>query len=209
MMKESGTGFTFIVGNMFGSKTSEMIHLLNLEKTMERKVQAFKISWDDRYGAGKIKTHQGTVFPAKQVRGTLELENSIKKGTQVIGIDEVQFFDEGIMDFILENKEKYLIIATALQMDFRGEPFPFRSFEGREFDSHNHVGHLLPYAKILPRYPKCTFEESGRICRDEAIYIQRFREDGSFARYSDSTIVVGGRDKYAPRCIEHFVRPEK
>jgi thymidine kinase len=208
-MRESETGFIFIIGNMFGSKTSEMIHLLNLEQNMGRKVQAFKISWDDRYRAESLLSHQGTAFPARQVKDTSGIVELLKRDTEVLGIEEVQFFDERIIDFILENKERYLIVATALQLDFRGNPFPLRSTKGREFDSDRHVGHLLPYAKILSKYPQCTFDENGRICREEAIYIQRFRFDGRLAPYSDATIVVGGKDKYSPRCIEHFVKPKK
>lgn len=207
-MKESETGFIFVVGNMFGSKTSEMIHLLSLEKDMGRKVQAFKISWDDRYSVGNLVTHHGTEFPALQVTGTRELEDFLEPDTRVIGIEEVQFFDDPIIDFILKNKENHLIIATALQMDFRGNPFPLRSADGKEHDSKRHVGDLMPYAKIIPRYPQCTFKEEKGICRAEAIYVQRFRPDGSLAPYSDPTVVVGGKDKYAPRCIGHFVRPE-
>ena len=207
-MRESETGFIFVVGNMFGSKTSEMIHLLNLEKDMERKVQAFKISWDDRYRIGNLVTHHGTEFPAMQVTGTRELTNLLESDTKVLGIEEVQFFDDRIIDFILKNKERYLIIATALQMDFRGNPFPLRSVRSKEHDSEKHVGHLMPYAKIVPRYPQCTFKEEGGICRAEAIYTQRFRPDGSLAPYSDPTVVVGGKDRYAPMCSRHFVKPK-
>jgi len=113
-MRNFERGFVFIVGNMFGSKTSEMIHLLNLEKDMGRNVQAFKMSFDNRYKAGSLLTHSGMAFPAKQVKSPLHLESLLKKETQVVGIEEVQFFDERIIDFILENKEKYLTETEVL-----------------------------------------------------------------------------------------------
>ncbi len=207
-MKESETGFILVGGNMFGSKTSEMIHLLSLEERMGRKAQAFMVPWDNRYGVGKITTHHGTEYPAFQVENTARLIKILHQNTEVIGIDEVQFFDDKIIEFILENKEKKLIIATALQMDFRGNPFPLRGAGGKECDSEKHVGNLMPFAKIIPRYPQCTFKEEDRICRAEAIYTQRFRPDGSLAPYKDPTVVVGGKDQYAPRCIGHFVRPK-
>lgn len=208
-MRRSNTGFTFVVGNMFGSKTSRMIHLLNLEKEMEGKVQAFKTTWDNRYGESEIVTHDGTSFPATAVKDTSGLLKCLKGDTEVIGIDEVPFFDEQIKDFILENKDKYLIIATALQLDFRGNPFPLRSPRGEQYDSEVHVGELMPYARIITEYPQCIFKIDGGFCRAyPAIYVQRFRPDGSLAPYSDPTVVVGGKDKYAPRCIEHFTKPE-
>ncbi len=203
-----GTGFTFIVGNMFGSKTSEMIHLLTLEESMGREVQAFKTFFDDRYAVNKITTHNGGEYPATAVRSTDDLAGRIRPGVEVIGIDEVQFFDDGIVDFILENKEKYLIIGTALQLDFRGNPFPLRSKENREIDSRLHVGDLMPYALVVPRYPLCNHDNGEGKCRAPGIYIQRFRPDGSLAPYSEPTVVVGGKDRYQPRCIDHFVVPQ-
>jgi len=206
-MRKAERGFVFIVGNMFGSKTSEMIHLLNLEQNMGRKAQLFKIDWDKRYGESEVITHNGMRCPAIGVADTKGLTELIKKDTEVLGIEEVQFFDEEMFEFILENKDKYLILATALQMDFRGNPFPFRSFHGKEYDSPRNVGHLMPYAKIISRYPQCTGKTDGDFCRAEAIYIQRFKPDGALAPYSDPTVVVGGKDLYEPRCIEHFVKP--
>lgn len=206
-MRESEKGFIYIIGNMFGYKTSEMLHLLNLEQNMGRKVQLFRVGWDNRYGINYVTTHDGTRFPAIQVKNTEELVRNLSEDTEVIGIEEVQFFDEEIIDFILTNKEKHLVVATALQMDFRGNPFPLRGPEGVSQDSKKHVGHLMPHAKVVSRYPQCTFREDSGLCRAEAIYIQRFRSDGSLALYEEPTIVVGGPDKYAPRCIEHFIRP--
>ena len=206
-MRRGKTGFVFVVGNMFGSKTREMMHLLNLEKSMGRKVQAFKTFFDDRYAVDNITTHDGAIFPATAVRGTSELVEKVQPGVEVIGIDEVQFFDERIVEFILENKERYMVIGTALQLDFRGDPFPLRSLGNREIDSLLHVGHLMPHAVVVPKYPQCTYQNSGGICRAEGIYIQRYRPDGSLAPLSEPTVVVGGEDKYRPRCIDHFVRP--
>lgn len=200
-------GFIFVVGNMFGSKSSEMIHLLSREESMGRKTQAFMVPWDNRYGVGKIRTHHGTEYPAFQVENTAGLIKILNQDTEVIGIDEVQFFDEAIKDFILENRDKYLIIATALQMDFRGNPFPLRGPKGKEHDSKIHVGHLMPYGKIITRYPQCTYRENNELCREEAIYIQRFRPDGSLAPKNDPTVVVGGKDMYEPRCMKHFKIP--
>lgn len=207
-MRNSETGFIFIVGNMFGSKTREMIHLLNLEENMHRKVQAFKIAWDDRYGESEIITHDNSSFPSISVKNTSDLVNRITEGTQVIGIDEVQFFDDPIKEFILEKQKEYLIIATALQLDFRGNPFPLRSREGLEIDSQFNVGGLMPYGKLITRYPQCTYLEEERICRAEAMYIQRFRHDRSLAPSSDPTVVVGGGQIYEPRCLEHFIFPD-
>lgn len=207
-MRKSEVGFNFIVGSMFGFKTSEMIHLLNLETEMKRKVQAFKVPWDNRYGYSSIVAHNGMEYPAISVPNTSGLIKQLKKSIEVIGIDEIQFFDEDIIDFILENRRNYLIIATALQMDFRGNSFPLRSPKGKEYDSERHVGELMPFAKLTSRYPQCTYETNGKFCRTEAEYTQRWNADGTLSRYEDQTVVIGGSEKYAPRCIEHFIEPK-
>lgn len=206
-MKLPKTGFVLIVGNMFGGKSNEMVHLLNLEKTMKRNVQAFKVSWDDRHEMDRIKTHNGAEYPALAVPNTYSLIERLNSETKVMGIDELHFFDDPIKDFITENMRNYLIIATALQLDFRGNPFPLRSPLQKEKDSEIHIGHLMPFAQIIPRYPQCTYEKEGVICREEALYPQRFKPDRSLAPYSDLTIRVGGKDIYEARCREHFIRP--
>lgn len=206
-MRESKTGFTFIVGNMFGFKTSEMIHQLLLERDMERNVQAFKVSWDNRYSDDYITSHNGMYYSALAVPDTSGLVKSLNIDTEVIGIDELQFFDDEMIDFIKKNKDKYMIIATALQRDFRGNAFPFRSKYDREVDSKRHVGELMPLSRIVPRYPQCTHRTDGEYCRAEATYIQRWNSDSHLSRYDDKTIEIGGGEKYSPRCEEHFIKP--
>jgi thymidine kinase len=210
-MKLPKTGLTFIVGNMFGGKTSEWGRILSNEVYNGRKVQAFKTPWDNRYGETVVKTHDGAVFekiPTTAVKDTSELVKRLNPKTQIIGIDEIQFFDENIFYFIKEEAKNYHIIATGLQLDFRGNPFPLRG-EKKEIDSKITTSHVISLSTNIIHMPSYCRQNGGEnICGETAVYIQRFKEDGSIAPASDPTVVVGGSDLYSPRCEKHFLKPK-
>jgi thymidine kinase len=210
-MGEFDRGFTFYVGNMFGGKTANMIVDLQRAEIAGKKVQAFKISWDDRYEEDFITANNEQLkFPAVSVPNIDILERSLNDDVEVLGIDELQFFDERIIDFIKKYQNKIKIIGTSLQFNYRGEPFSLRSIESKEIDSDNTVGDLMALAHpIIHKLPVCTHKENGKICGRTALYPQRLNEDGVFSKYEDKTIIIGGRESYAPRCSKHFVKPER
>jgi thymidine kinase len=210
-MGEFDRGFTFYVGNMFGGKTAQMIVDLQRAKIAGKKVQAFKISWDDRYEEDHITANNEQLkFPAVSVPDIDILERSLNEDVEVLGIDELQFFDERIIDFIKRYQNKVKIIGTSLQFNYRGEPFSLRSVGNKEIDSRNTVGDLMALAHpIIHKLPVCTHKEDGKICGRAALYPQRRNKDGSFSKYDDATIVIGGQESYTPRCIKHFRMPER
>ena len=211
-MRGLETELTMIVGNMFGGKTSTLGKILSHEVYDGKNVQAFRVSLDKRFGKIYIKTHDGATFkkvPTIIVQDTEELIKNLKKDTQIIGIDEIQFFDDYILKFIKGNMGKYKIVVTGLPLDFRGEPFPFRRRKNMEQDSHYNMGNLSVYAsETITEHPGCRYSKNGKTCAKTAKYPQRFRSDGSPAEFEDPTIVVGGSDIYSPRCYNHFIRPE-
>lgn len=212
-MRNGETGLTLILGNMFGGKTSELIHILKAyeRRLGSRSVQAFKIPWDNRYGNDVIKSHDGANYPVINIQGVEDMDKKIRKGTKVVAIDEIQFFEDGVKKWIDDHKSKYRIVITALQKDFRGNPFPLRSQLGKEYDSNITVADIMPEAQIISKYSECTNRKSKRsaMCGRIAIFIQRYRLDGSLAPFEDPTVVVGGSDRYAPRCDSCFILPEK
>lgn len=210
-MNEFDKGFTFYVGNMFGGKTAQMIVDLKKAKKAGKKVQAFKLDLDNRYEKGYLTAHEGQLkFPALSVPDFKDLEKNLLKGVEVLGIDELQFFDRRMIDFIKNYKDKMKIIGTALQFDYRGEPFKLRDFEHKNMDSKYSVGNLMELAcPIKHMLPVCTYEKNKKLCGREALFPQRLDEDGSFSKYESPTIVVGGKNTYFPRCVEHFVKPQR
>lgn len=209
-MGEFDNGFTLYVGNMFGGKTAQMIVDLQRAQIAGRKVQAFKINWDDRYGEDYITANNGQLkFPALSVPDFGDLEKNILESVEVLGIDELQFFDWRSIDFIKKFKNKFKIIGTALQYNYRGEPFSLREIGNKEKDSNYSVGNLMELAHcIIHKIPVCTHKESDETCGRIALYPQRLDEDGGYSKYNDLTIVVGGVNKYFPRCVKHFVKPQ-
>ena len=114
------------VGNMFGGKTASMVGDLQRAEIAGKKVQAFKVAWDNRYEEGFITANNGQLkFPATSVPNISALENLLKK-VDVLGIDELQFFDWKSIELINKLRGETKIIGTALQFDYRGEPFPLR-----------------------------------------------------------------------------------
>lgn len=210
-MGEFDRGFTFYVGNMFGGKTAQMIVDAQRAKIAGKKVQAFKVSWDDRYEEGYITANNGQLkFPATSVPDARGLVNLLEKDTEILVIDELQFFDWRLIETIKKNKDKRKIIGTALQFDYRGEPFALRQIGNKEFDSKYKIGNLMELAyPVIHKLPICTHKENKKTCGKLALYPQRYRPDGTLSKLSDPTIIVGGKETYFPRCEKHFISPPK
>lgn len=209
-MNEFDKGFTFYVGNMFGGKTAQLILDLKKAKKAGKKVQAFKLDRDNRYEEGYITAHNRLKFPALSVPDFKDLEKNLLKDVEVLGIEKLHSFDRRMIDFIKNYKNKIKIIGTALQFDYRGEPFKLRDFENKDLDSSYSVGNLMELAcPVIHKLPVCTYEKNKKLCGREALFPQRLDADGSFSKYEDSTIVVGGTNTYFPRCEKHFVKPQR
>jgi thymidine kinase len=112
-----------ICGCMFSGKTEELIRRLNRALIAGQKVEIFKPSIDKRYHEHKIVSHA-----AREIRSTpIQFANDVvllAGNCDVVGIDEAQFFDEGIVEVCnqLANGGKRVIVA-GLDMDYEGRPF--------------------------------------------------------------------------------------
>ncbi len=188
-------GIELIVGPMFCGKTEELLRRLRRIEIPERRIQLFKPTIDMRYSEDSVSTHFGLKVPGIVVVNTSELKEKFDKKAEVIGIDEIQFFDDEIISFLLNNQTDYLFIVAGLPLDFRGEPFKFRN-------SERHIGDLEPYTR--PTYLSAICNTCGK----EADFTQRLI-DGKPAPYDSPLILVGGKDSYEARCIEHLYMPIK
>lgn len=171
---------------MFSGKTEELIQRLrDAERTRER-VQAFKPDMDTRYSdSGEIVSHSGWRRDAHCIEGPDGLIPHLDPATDVVGVDEAQFFGRGITSAVVEvAKQGIRTIIAGLELDYRGHPF----------GSIPHLLRLTPNTKKL--YARCT------VCNKEADRTQRLI-DGEPAHIDDPLVVVGGRDMYEPRCREH------
>jgi thymidine kinase len=112
-----------ICGSMFSGKTEELIRRLKRAQFANQKVEIFKPAIDMRYDEEKVVSHDANEIHSTPVPASSNIP-LLATGCQVVGIDEAQFFDDGIVDVCnsLANQGIRVIVA-GLDMDFKGNPF--------------------------------------------------------------------------------------
>jgi thymidine kinase len=113
-----------ITGSMFSGKSEELIRRLRRAQIAKQHVQIFKPVIDDRYGDDAIVSHSAMKLPSDNVSSSAELEASVRADTEVVGIDEGQFFDADLPAVCtrLANGGKRVIVA-GLDTDYLARPF--------------------------------------------------------------------------------------
>lgn len=112
-----------ICGSMFSGKTEELIRRLRRAKFARQNVEIFKPTVDVRYSAVNVVSHDDNSIPSTPVDSAQNIL-LLASGVQVVGIDEAQFFDDGLVDVCnqLANSGVRVIVA-GLDMDYLGKPF--------------------------------------------------------------------------------------
>ncbi|MEW9676382.1 thymidine kinase [Lentibacillus sp. L22] len=186
------TGWVEVIcGSMFSGKSEELIRRVRRATYGNLSVRVFKPAIDDRYAGDAIVSHNGTSTIARPINHSKEIMENIDKHTDVVGIDEAQFFDDNIVAVVdeLANKGIWVIVA-GLDTDFRGEPFE-------------------PMPKLMALSETVTkLNAICPICGSPASRTQRLI-DGKPASYDDPVILVGASETYEPRCRHHHEVPNK
>ena len=171
-----------ICGCMFAGKTEELIRRINVLSYAKKKIIVFKPEIDNRYSDKEIVSHAGTKVPCIVVKDSKEILRYIKPDTEVIAVDEVQFFDRDIVDVCEYLADKGLrVMVAGLDKDFRGEPFGV-------------LPELLTRAEFVTKLTAVCAK-----CGAPATRTQRL-VDGSPASFEDPIVLVGAVDLYPPRC---------
>lgn len=181
-VRQNGTGWIEVIaGSMFSGKSEELIRRLTRARIARQKVQVFKPRIDARYSVEEIASHSGQKHLSVPVATTAEMLSQIDADTQVVGIDEAQFFDMAIIDAVndLAEQGKRVIIA-GLDQDYTGKPF-------------EPMPQLLSIAEFITKTHAICVK-----CGGTANYSQRTVE-------SDALVEVGASDKYEARCRKCFV----
>lgn len=112
-----------ICGSMFSGKTEELIRRLRRAKFANQRVEIFKPAVDTRYSEADVVSHDSNSIQSTPVDSSTSILLFATE-TDVVGIDEAQFFDEGLIDVCnqLANNGTRVIVA-GLDMDFKGRPF--------------------------------------------------------------------------------------
>ena len=173
----AGAGWIEVVaGSMFSGKSEELIRRLRREQIARRRVQIFKPRIDDRYGEDHITSHSAMQIPAECVSTSRELLERVQAGTEVVGIDEGQFFDAELpaVCTTLADQGKRVIVA-GLDMDYLGRPFEPMPL-------------LLAVAEDITKTRAICVR-----CGSPATYTQRLIA-------SRERVVVGAAESYEARC---------
>lgn len=180
-----------VVGPMYSGKSEELIRRLRRAQIARQKIQVFKPSIDDRYSIDEVVSHNGEKIKAIPVKNSDEIYKLLSNDTEVIGIDEVQFFDDGIIDLCRRLADKGLrVIVAGLDMDFRGEPF-------------GPTPNIMAIAEFVDKLTAVCV-----ICGHPANRTQRLI-NGEPASYNEPTILVGAKESYEARCRLHHQVPRK
>ena len=113
-----------IAGSMFSGKSEELIRRLRRAQIARQHVQIFKPTIDTRYSRDEIVSHSDMKIPSETVRTSAELLARVKPDTEVIGIDEGQFFDAelpAVCVSLAQNGKR--VIVAGLDQDYLGKPF--------------------------------------------------------------------------------------
>jgi len=179
--KPAGT-LIVITGSMFAGKSEELIRQVRRALYARKKVQVFKSALDNRWDSAAIATHNGVRFEAIPVSSSGDLERLVEPDTEVVAIEEIQFFDDGIVALCDRwANEGRTVIAAGLDQDFRGQPFGFMPI-------------LLALAdEVIKLRAICAR------CGQPASKTQRL-VDGRPASWDEPTILIGAAERYEARC---------
>jgi len=183
-----------IIGPMFSGKTSELIRLVEREVYAKRKGAIFKMAFDSRYSAKQVVTHNGLRYDAYTVTNSKEGLDKIEElvrtqGLDAIGVDEVNFFPQELVELLDRLADTKRVIACGLNLNFRAEPFPTTMQLAARADRVRYLSAV------------CV------VCGQEATRTQRLI-GGKPAPKDSPTIVVGGKEMYEPRCRTCYSPPE-
>jgi thymidine kinase len=169
-----------ITGSMFSGKSEELIRRVRRAQIARRKVQLFKPRLDERYSRSEIVSHSEMKMPSQVVEKAADILPLVAADTEVVGIDEGQFFDASIVSVADALADRGLrVIVAGLDQDYRGRPFE-----------------PMPQLMAIAEYVDKTLAVCMR-CGAPANRSQRLvaRED---------RVVVGGAGEYEARCRRCF-----
>jgi thymidine kinase len=173
-----------IAGSMFSGKTEELIRRLKRAKIARQKVEIFKPTVDIRYSVTEVVSHD-----ENSIRST-PVENSanillLSGGVDVVGIDEAQFFDHGLVDVVIKLANMGIrVIIAGLDMDFKGAPF-------------GPIPDLMAVADYVTKVHAICVR-----CGSIAQFSHRLSE-------KEQVVLLGEKDVYEPLCRSCYNKAKK
>lgn len=190
--ERSNGSIELVCGSMFSGKTEELLRRIRRAEIARKRLQIFKPEIDARYGLQRVASHNGVAREDVLVVPTATaVVERLCAETEVVAIDEVQFFDWSIADICTKlADEGRRVIAAGLDQDFRGEPF----------------GPMPLLMALAERVDKL---QAICVCCGAAASRTQRLINGRPARYDDPIILVGGSESYEARCRQCHDVPGK
>ncbi len=169
-----------ITGSMFSGKSEELIRRLRRAQIARQRVQIFKPVIDDRFSPGHIVSHSDMRIESQNVRTSDELIRGVHDDTEVVGIDEGQFFDANLPAECNTLADRGVrVIVASLDQDYLGRPF-------------EPMPQLLAIAEYITKTLAICV-----VCGDPANHTQRLV-------HSSDRVLVGASGMYEARCRHCF-----
>jgi thymidine kinase len=170
-----------IAGSMFSGKSEELIRRLRRAKIARQKVQVFKPDIDSRYSQDHIVSHSEMRHESSNIRSAEEVLAKVEPDTEVVGIDEGQFFDNALVEVATKLAGRGVrVIIAGLDQDYTGKPW-------------EPMPQLLAIAEYITKTHAICMK-----CGQPANYSQRTFE-------SEERVAVGATGMYEARCRRCFV----
>jgi thymidine kinase len=174
-----GGWIEIIAGGMFSGKSEELIRRLRRAVIARQRVQVFKPLLDDRFATDEVVSRDDRRLKALAMATSADLLSRVEFGVQVVGIDEIQFFDAGITDVCMQLADAGIrVIAAGLDQDYMRRPF-------------GPMGALLAVAEEVSKMHAVCVR-----CRGAAHYSQRVSGGNAQVEVGDSS--------YEARCRQCF-----
>ena len=172
-----------ICGSMFSGKSEELLRRIKRGVIAKQKVLLFKPSIDNRYDENRVSTHNGNSYDSISIEKSSDILNFVKDTNyDIIGIDEIQFFDNDIVKIINKLADDGIrVIVAGLDMDFKAEPF-----------------HPMPEIMAISEMVTKLHAVCNK-CGKEASRSQRLI-NGKPAKYDNPVVVIGASESYEARC---------
>jgi len=186
MNKEKKGSLEVICGSMFSGKTEELIRRLRRAQYARKSIVSFKHSLDDRREIEYLSSHDGNKLSSIATDNPEVIRQSVTPHTDIVGIDEIQFFSAEIVDLIntFVNEGKRVIVA-GFDLDFRGVP----------------MGCMPTLMALADNGTK--LKAICMRCGKEARFTQRLT-DHKPAKFDDPLILIGAEECYEARCRDCF-----
>lgn len=185
-MTRPGLGWIEVItGSMFSGKSEELIRRIRRAQIAKQRVQIFKPLIDNRYGEAEIVSHSDMKLPSEAVSSPAQILERLDNRTEVVGIDEGQFFDASLVQVANTLADRGVrVVVAGLDQDFAGRPF-------------DPMPQLLATAEYVDKALAICMQCGAPANRSQRLVSATDR------------VVVGGSHEYEARCRRCFQPPPR